>query len=274
MAIVLDGKNLAGQILQNLEKAVKKSNKKLRLAVILVGEDPASLVFISRKQKAAEKIGISFKLYEFSESVTHENLKKQAKEIIADPKNSGVIIQLPLPKHIREQEILNLIMPEKDIDLLSEDAFDRFRLGEFPVLPPVAGAIAALLKEYRIPVRGKNAVVVGAGKLVGLPATIWLEQQGAIVTTLNSSTKNTSSFTKRADILVSGVGRPNLIKASSVKRGVVVIDAGTSSAKGKLKGDVDFAAVSQKAGHITPVPGGVGPLTVATLLENLVKLNE
>ena len=178
-----------------------------------------------------------------------------------------------LPKNINTQEILNLVPFKKDIDVLSENSLGKFSQGALPILPPTVSGISRLLKNYRIKIKGKNIVVVGAGRLVGYPLALWFLQKNATVSVLNKYTKDAVSFIKKADILVSGVGKSNLIRGNMVKRGVVVIDAGTSVEEGKLIGDVNFGEVSKKASYITPVPGGVGPMTVACLLENLVKLN-
>ncbi len=273
--IILDGKKLSEKILSELKKEIEKANLKLRLAVIQVGKNPISRVYIERKGKAAEKIGIGFKLYQIDEKISSEGLKKEIEKIVSDSENSGVIIQLPLPKKFSTDEFLNLIPEEKDVDVLSEKSLGKFYQGTSKVLPPTIGGILYLLKNYKIELKGKNVVIVGAGKLVGLPLAVQLLREKATISVLNEFTKNSSFFTKKADILISGVGKPNLIKGETVKEGVIIIDVGTSREEGgKLVGDVDFKSVSKKASYITPVPGGVGPMTVACLLENLVKLNK
>ena len=264
---LLDGKKLSEKILEK----IKKRRLNLSLAVVLVGDDPVSKVFFRQKEKACKKIGIGFKLFKFSASISEEELKKELEKLGKDKKVSGIIIQLPLPKKFDSQEILNLIPLEKDIDVLSERALEKFRAGELLILPPVVGAVSHLLEEYNISLKGKKVVLVGKGKLVGFLIYLWLLRKGAKVLVVDKSTKDVSSVTKKADILISGVGKPNLIKGDMVKKGVVVIDAGTALRDGKLVGDVDFEKVSPKAEYITPVPGGVGPLTVASLLENLIK---
>lgn len=270
---ILDGKKLSEEILNNLKKEIKESNLKLRLAVIQVGKNPVSGVYIEKKGKAAEKIGINFKLYQFDEKLSPETLKKEIVRIVQDSENSGVIIQLPLPKKNLPDEFLNLIPEKKDIDVLSEKSLGKYYQGKLKILPPIVGGILELLRNYKIVLRGKNVVLVGAGRLVGLPLALQLLREKATVSVLNEFTKFPASFTKKADILISGVGKPNLVKGNMVKKGVVIVDAGTTMLKGKLLGDVDFKSASKKSSYITPVPGGVGPLTVACLLENLVKLN-
>jgi methylenetetrahydrofolate dehydrogenase (NADP+)/methenyltetrahydrofolate cyclohydrolase len=271
--VILDGKKLSDKILDNLKILIKKRRLKLRLAVILVGESNVSKIYIKKKELACREIGIDFKLVHFSEKIGEDKLKKAVKKIVEDKKNSGIIIQLPLPKNINTQEILNIIPSEKDVDVLSETSLGKFSRGTLPILPPIVSGISHFLNDYKIDTKGKNILIIGAGRLVGYPLAIWFLQKNATVSVLNKYTKNIKSFTQKADILISGVGKPNLIRGNMVKKGVVVIDAGTSVESGKTVGDVNFKKVSKKASYITPVPGGVGPMTVACLLENLIKLN-
>ena len=271
---ILDGKKIAGNILRNLKREIEKKRLKLRLAVVCVGEDPASKIFVREKQKACEFVGISFKLYKFPAKISPVRLKKEIKKIIQNSTISGVVIQLPLPKNLNSQEILNLVPSEKDVDVLSEKSIAKFYTGTLPIFPPMVGGISRFLKEYKIPTKSRNIVLIGAGKLVVLPSAFWLLREKATVSIVNEFTKNISSFTQKADIIISGVGKPNLITGKMVRRGQVIIDAGISLKKEKLTGDIDFKTVSKKASYITPVPGGIGPVTVACLLENLVKLNE
>jgi len=235
--IILDGKKLSEKILKNLKREIKKKRLKLKLAVILVGRDPVSTIFVRQKQKACEKVGIDFELFEFPSRISAAKLKKEIRKIVEDPNNSGIVIQLPLPKNLHTEEILNLIPKEKDAEISS----------------PVVCAVRRLLKEYKISLKNKNIVLVGRGRLVGQPVANWLRKQKIKFSDIDKI--------KKADIVISGVGKPNLIKGGMIKKGVVVIDVG---------GDVDFKSVSKKASYITPVPGGVGPMTVACLLRNLV----
>lgn len=274
MAKIIDGKKLSEKILDNLKKEIKKRRLKLTLAVVLVGDDLVSKVFVRQKGKACKTTDIDFKLFKFPAKISVSELKKEIERIIKDKKNSGVIIQLPLSRKFDSQKFLNFIPLEKDIDVLSEKSLDKFRAGKLSILPPVVGAVFHLLKEYKISLKGKNIVLVGAGKLVGFPLSIWFSRKRAKVSIVDEFTKNIPSFTKKADIIISGAGKPNLIKGNMVKRGVIIIDAGTVFRKGKLIGDVDFKEVCKKASYIAPVPGGLGPLTVASLLENLVKLSQ
>jgi methylenetetrahydrofolate dehydrogenase (NADP+)/methenyltetrahydrofolate cyclohydrolase len=269
---LLNGKKLAEEILENLKKKIKKRKLKLRLAVIQVGENPISQIFINQKKKACKKVGIDFKLHQFGGKIKARQLKKEIAKITNNPQNSGIIIQLPLPKNLDTQEVLSTIPQKKDIDVLSEASLGKFYTSTLPILPPTVKGISYLLAKYRIKIKGKHVVVVGVGRLVGNPLALWLLHEKATVSTVTEFTKEVSFFTKKADILVTGVGKPNLIRSNMIKEGVIVIDAGCSIWKGKLVGDVDFKNVSKKTSYITPSPGGVGPMTVACLLENLVEL--
>ncbi|MBU4274525.1 bifunctional 5,10-methylenetetrahydrofolate dehydrogenase/5,10-methenyltetrahydrofolate cyclohydrolase [Patescibacteria group bacterium] len=273
---LLNGKKIAQEILGNLKKEIKKKNLKLKLVVVLVGDDQVSKIFVKQKEIACRKVGIKFSLLKLPNKTSFPILKKEIERTNKNPDVSGAIVQLPLPKHLREkdQEILNIILQDKDVDILSEKNLGKFYTGNLSVLPPVVGAILHLLNSYKISVKSKDILLVGAGRLVGFPLAIWLLKQKATVSIINEFTEDAYNFLKKSDIIISGVGKPNLINGSMVKKGVIIIDAGTSLKQGKLIGDVDFKSVAKKAKFITPVPGGVGPLTVACLLENLVKLNQ
>lgn len=274
MAKILDGKKLADRILNSIARVVRNRHLKLRLAVILVGENPVSEIFINQKRRACQRVGIDFKLFQFPSKIKFQAMKREIEKIAGNPQNSGMIVQLPLPKNLNVQEILNLIPQEKDVDILSEKSLAKFYQGTLEISPPTVKGILHLLKEYRIRLKGKNIVIVGAGRLVGNPLAVQLLQERATLAVLNEFTRDAASFTEKADVLISAVGKPNLINGKMVKRGTIVIDAGTILKGNKLSGDVNFKSVSKKASYITPVPGGVGPLTVAFLLENLVKLNK
>lgn len=275
--ILLDGKKLSEKILNNLKKKIR--GRRLQLAVVLVGDDAVSRIFINQKKKACEKTGIDFKLFQFHENGSREIIKEKIKEIAENPAVSGVVIQLPLPASpagrpakFNTDEFLNLVPEEKDIDVLAEKSLGKFYQGRSKILPPTVSGILYLLKNYKITLKDKNVAIIGAGRLVGFPLALQLLKEKATVSVLNEWTKDTPFFTKRADVLISGVGWPNLIKGENVKKGAIVIDAGSSLKAGKVVGDVDFKSVSKKASYITPVPGGVGPLTVACLLDNLTKI--
>ncbi len=261
--IILDGKKLAEKILSKLRKEIKKIPP-IRLAVVLVGNNPASLNFIKQKQKTAEEIGIQFKLYRFKENIVEQLLARKINEIVKNKSNTGIVIQLPLPKHINEQKILSILPYEKDVDALSVD--------NSIVEPPTASGIMRILEEYNIKAERKNVIIVGKGKLVGKPLAIMMAKIGANLIICDRKTENLASKTLKADILVSATGQPHLIKENMVKKGAVVVDAGFSKVNNKLTGDVDFEGVKKKASYITPVPGGVGPMTIAMLMNNLIKL--
>ena len=269
---ILDGKKLSEKILQELKKEVNRKRLRLTLGVNLVGDDKVSESFISQKKKACEKIGINFRLFKFPSTINPSGLKKEIGKI-AKKKNFGIIIQLPLPKKFIPGEFLRLIPERKDIDVLSEESLGKFFQGTLPIRPPTVAGILAILKEYKINTRGKNIIIIGAGKLVGFPLAVQLLKEKATLSVLEKFTKDTPFFLEKADIIISGVGKPNLVKGSMVKKGVIVVDAGSSWKAGKVIGDVDFKTVSKKASYISPVPGGVGPLTVAFLLKNLIKIN-
>lgn len=275
MPKILDGRKLGEKVLSAVAREIKKRKLKLKLAVVFIGDNKVSGVYLRKKQEACEKTGIAFHVFGFPGNILGAELEKEVEKIIRDTSNSGIVIQLPLPfNHLITQSLLNLIPPERDPDCLSKKSFEMFSGRNDSILPPVIAAIARFFKEYKIQARGKNAVVVGQGRLVGLPASIWLKQQGAKVVVCDSKTADIAAEARKADIVISGAGSPGLIRGEMIKQGAVVIDCGTSVENGKTVGDVDFESVSKKVGFISPVPGGVGPLAVACLLENLVKLNQ
>lgn len=266
---ILDGSKLSQNILAGLPRS-----QKAKLAVIQVGNNPVSTQYIKEKGKAAKALGFGFELYRFPETIKASVLQSSIARISKDTKNTGILIQLPLPSHLPQQEILDCIPLKKDIDVLSSEALGLFAQGVLPWMPPTAKAVSILLQEAKVHLKGARVLVIGAGRLVGLPISLWLMRQGATVSILNKETKNLASFTRKADVVISGVGKQGLVKGSMIKKGAVVIDAGTSVEQGKTKGDVDFKSVSRKAKFISPVPGGVGPLTVACLFQNLVFLTK
>ena len=269
MAIILSGERKAKRILRDLSKQAK--GKRLKLVVVQVGSNMVSASYIGEKQKAAEIAGIKFELVQLPVSISQKKIEDTITKLGKDSRNTGIIVQLPLPKELKTQDVLNRIIPEKDVDLLSSAAFGMFTLGHSKILPPTVAAIVTLLKGQSL--KEKKVVVVGAGRLVGIPASIWLLQEQAQVSIIDKKTKDKAMLFKQADIIISGVGKKDLIKGSMIKRGAVVIDAGTSVENGTASGDVDFTSVVAKAKAVTPVPGGVGPLTVSHLLRNLVILS-
>ena len=278
-ATILDGKKVAETMFSEVQKTA--AGKNLQLAVVQVGKNKVSETYIAEKQKVGAEAGIAVQVFWLSSDIAQQGLEQEVERIGNDPEVNGLIVQLPLPKHINREEALNKIPLGKDVDVLSQAALRQFATGKFPVVPPTVGAVQALLDAYNIDIHDRNIVLVGMGRLVGLPISLWLKQQGVQFEITDKETKDLAAATKDADIVISGVGKANLITGDMVKRGAVVIDAGTSVEPGlstglrvnKTTGDVDFKTVSQKASFITPVPGGVGPLTVACLFRNLVVLS-
>lgn len=268
---LLEGKKTAEDILKEVGKKAKGKN--LKLAVVLVGEDPASLIFVKEKGKACKKAGIGFELLKLSSDVEQNNLKKVIGELAGREDISGIVIQLPLPEGIGVQDVLDIIPLKKDVDALSNQSLAEFKAGSSRAIPPVVGAIDRLIRDYKIDLQGKKIVLMGAGKLVGLPLAAWLKQKNIDFSLIDESTGSPELILKQADVIISGVGKPGLINGEVIKDGAIIIDAATVFYKGKLVGDVDSESVSKRAGFLTPVPGGVGPLTVAYLLNNLINLN-
>lgn len=269
----IDGKKLSEKILKRVREKIKQEELDLKLTAALIGEDPVSKVYLEKKQNACEQAGIEFELFQFSAKLSEEELEGKLKKMANNKHVSGAMIQLPIPKNYTSQPLLNTIPPEKDADVLSKGPLGRFYTATSPIMPPTPKAIAEILKEYELDVEGVNVGLVGTGALVGYPLSLWLHRQKATVIAVNEFTKNPEELLQEADIIISGIGIPNTVTADMVKPGAVVIDAGTAFIDGKLTGDVDFKNVSEKASLITPTPGGVGPITVSCLLENLVTLN-
>lgn len=278
MPVIIDGRKLTGEIKEELKKEVAALGKKLRLAAVFVGENPASASFIKRKQAFGKEIDVEVLVKKPAEIIwrSRAKLRDYIFEVVHDKKNIGVIIQLPLPEEIRQRTeyFLDAIPADRDVDVLSSESIGKFAKGRSPVIPPVVGAVKHILEKNKIDLAGKNIVVVGAGgKLVGKPVVLWLSSlnQPFTAITENNSDDETRRALLNADIIISGVGKAGLIKSDMVKNGVIVFDAGVSSEKGALTGDFE-PAVSEKASLFTPVPGGIGPLTVAMLFRNLVAL--
>ncbi|TSC69011.1 MAG: 5,10-methylene-tetrahydrofolate dehydrogenase/methenyl tetrahydrofolate cyclohydrolase [Parcubacteria group bacterium Gr01-1014_66] len=268
----MDGRRHADRILAELKRQVAEIPKRLRLGVVVVGADPVVRNFIAHKRRAAETIGIDVRIYPFEETVTTTSLRTRIAEIVHEQKNIGVIVQLPLPSQLNRQYILNSIPPEKDVDVLSSRAVGNFATGKSLIIPPVIAAIKMLMEEYHISYQDKYIVVIGAGSLVGKPVALWLLNEKATFSVVRSSTRDFVEFTKKADIVISGIGKPGFITGDMIKEGAIIFDAGTSEMAGEMTGDVDFVTVSSKAGALTPVPGGIGPLTIAFLFQNLIHL--
>ena len=269
MTVVIDGKGLSERIINNL----KDNNISPTLAVILVGNNPASEIYVRNKEKSCEKAGIISKLFKYDEDIQEKELLEKICQLNNDDSIDAILVQLPLPEHIDENKITKAILPEKDVDGFTPVNIGLLASGLKPyAYPCTPKGIMKILKEYNINPDGKHAVVVGRSNIVGKPLSIMLLNANATVTTCHSHTKNLKDITKTADILVVAVGKPKFITAEMVKEGAVVIDVGISRIDGKLCGDVDFENVSGKTAFITPVPKGVGPMTIASLMENTVEL--
>lgn len=273
MAVILDGKNLRNKILADLKVKIQPLKVKPSLAVILVGEDAASRIYVNNKRKTAEEIGITSTVITYPEDVAEDILLQKIKELNDDSSINAILVQLPLPKHIDKQKVINAISPEKDVDCFTLENCGRLETGtDVNVYPCTPKGILLLLDEYNIDLDGKHVVVVGRSNLVGKPMAIMALERNATVTICHSHTKNLKSITKTADVLISAVGEV-LIEDDMMKDNCVVVDVGIfRGTDGKIRGDVNFETVSKKASYITPVPGGVGPMTITSLMLNTFEL--
>ncbi len=275
MAILMNGKEVAQSLRRDLAKEVSNLRERgieVTLAVVLVGSDPASEVYVRNKHKACLEAGIRSLQITLPEATTEERLLSEVEKLNADPKINGILVQLPLPKHIDEKKITEAILPIKDVDAFHPENVGRITLGTPRFLPCTPAGIMDLLAFYGVNAEGRRCVVVGRSNIVGKPISSLLLAANGTVTTCHSRTKDLPSVTREADILVVAVGKPKMLTADMVKPGAVVIDVGIHRGEdGKLCGDVDFASVEPIASYITPVPGGVGPMTIAELLANTLR---
>lgn len=275
MAQLIDGKQISKEIKEELKievERLKQQGREICLAVVQVGSDPASTVYVNNKKKACAYIGIRSESYELPETITERELLELVERLNADEKVNGILVQLPLPKTLNEDKILRAISPEKDVDGFHSVSVGRLWLGEKGFLSCTPAGIIQLLKRSGISIEGKECVVVGRSNIVGKPMAALLLRENATVTIAHSKTRNLKEVTKRADILIAAVGQQQMIDDTYIKEGAVVIDVGMHrDAQNKLCGDVDFEKVKDKASAITPVPGGVGPMTIAMLMNNCVE---
>lgn len=263
---LLDGKALANDILDKLSLKVKQLDTAPNLVVIQVGNDPASSVYVRNKERTAERVGINSETVKLSKHITQDELLEIIDKYNNDSLVNGILVQLPLPKHIDEQVILEAISPMKDVDGFHPLNVGKLNIGQKQMIPSTPAGIMELLKANHIELEGKHVVIVGRSNIVGKPLAHLLLEENATVTVAHSRTKNLKQLTKLADILVVAVGQPELITKDYVKTGAVVIDVGINRTESGLKGDVDFNNVKSKVAAITPVPGGVGPMTIAMLM--------
>ena len=275
---ILDGKLVSTELKNKIRDAIQKNylqNNKTppTLACILVGNNPASQIYVNNKRKACEYVGINSKIINLPESISFEELFDTITKLNNDKRVSGILLQLPLPLGLDEKTLVEHIAPEKDVDGLTTKNLGALFAGNQNIAPCTATGILDLLGYYKIELDGKHAVVVGRSTLVGKSVAELLEQQNATVTLCHSHTKDLKEITKQADVLIVAVGKKHLITQDMVKDGAVVVDAGINRVEGKIFGDVDFENVSKKCSYITPVPGGVGPMTVAELMQNTYVLD-
>lgn len=271
--MILDGKKVRDEMLSDLRLKIATKNLNITLAILLVGDDEASKIYIKNKEKYCKSVGINVLKYVFNETATEEDVI----EVINDLNDSditGIILQSPVPEGIDFDKCSNLIDSKKDVDGFTKDNIYNLYLGKKTILPCTVKGIIKLLEYYKIPISGSNVVIVGRGNIVGHPLSLALENMDATVTLAHSKTKNLASITKNADILISATGVKHLITKDMVKYGSTVIDVGVTRVDGKIYGDVDFENIKDIAKYITPNPGGVGPMTVAMIIDNLVEMEE
>ena len=275
MAKIIDGKKIAAQIKDELKEKVatyKKAGVEITLAVIQVGKDPASTVYVGNKKKACEYVGIRSLSYEMEETISQEELLNKIQELNERKDVNGILVQLPLPKHIDEDAVIRAIDPKKDVDGVHPQSVGALSIGEAGFVSCTPAGIIQLLKRIGVAIAGKECVIIGRSNIVGKPIAMLLLRENGTVTVCHSKTSDLKSVTKRADILVVAIGKPKFITREYVKEGAVVIDVGIHrNENNKLCGDVDFADVEPIAEAITPVPGGVGPMTIAMLMNNCVE---
>ena len=275
MALIIDGKKVSAEVkeqvrLETLELA--KKGIKPGLAVIIVGDDPASRVYVNNKKKACEAVGFLSREYALPATTTQEELLSLVEELNNDKEINGILCQLPLPKGLDEKAVIEAISPLKDVDAFHAINVGTIMIGDYDFLPCTPAGVMEMLHSYKIPVEGKNCVVIGRSNIVGKPMAMLLLHENGTVTVTHSRTKNLADVTREADILVAAIGKPKFVTADMVKEGAVVIDVGMDrDENGKLCGDVDFENVKDKCSAITPVPGGVGPMTIAVLMKNTLK---
>lgn len=273
MIHIIDGKKIATKIEKEAAKQVAVLKTKgivPKLAVVLVGQDKPSLTYIGRKKQAAERVGTDFVLHQFPKNISKEDLIAAVTDIQKDPALTGLIIQLPLPERLYNSDVLNTINPAIDVDCLTDNNIGKLVMKTNLIEPPTPWAVIKTLKEIKFKLAGKNITIVGAGALVGKPLAIMMVNELASITTCNDRTQNLKKKCLEADVIISAVGKKNLVTADMVKKGTIVIDTGIVYVDGKMHGDVDFNSVAKKASFITPTPGGIGPITVAKLLLNTV----
>ena len=272
MAQIIDGKAISAKVKAEVREeadALKAKGISIGLAVVIVGNNPASRVYVNNKKKACAEVGFESSEYALPEETTQEELLALVDKLNNDDKVNGILVQLPLPSQIDEKAVINAILPEKDVDAFHPVNVGKIMIGDFAFLPCTPAGVMELIKSTGVDISGKECVVIGRSNIVGKPMAMLLLHKNGTVTICHSKTKNLAEVCRRADILVAAVGRANFVTADMIKEGAVVIDVGMNRLEnGKLCGDVNFAECFEKAGYITPVPGGVGPMTIAMLMRN------
>ena len=272
--MILDGKTLKQKILDENKKIINDNNYKIKLAIILVGNNEASKIYIKNKELACNYVGIKVDKYLLDEETKEEDLIKLINKLNSDNEITGIILQSPVPSQIDFNKCSGLINAKKDVDGFTKENIYNLYLGVDTILPCTVKGIIKLLEEYKIKISGENVVIVGRGNIVGHPLSLAMLNKDATVTIAHSKTNNLKDITKKADILISATGIPHLIKEDMIKENATIIDVGVAKIDGKIVGDVDFLNVSKKAKYITPNPGGVGPMTVAMIIDNLIYMYE
>ena len=275
MATIIDGKQLAKKIRANLRiecEKLKKQGINPKLAVIMVGDNPASKVYVKNKSRVCNEVGIEYQEYLLPENATQKELLELIKRLNNDKKTNGILLQSPLPQHLNINEAFKTITYLKDVDGFTPTSVGKLCIGEDTFISCTPYGVIKMFEEYNIDLKGKNVVILGRSNIVGKPLMQCCLQKDATVTVCHSKTKNLSEYTKKADVIISAIGKSKFLTEDMVKDGVVIIDVGINRQDdGKLVGDVDFENVSKKASYITPVPGGVGPMTIAMLMNNVIK---
>lgn len=273
MTTIMDGKSLSEKIYEKIKADVEKLNRKPTLAVIITKDNEAGAVYVRNKQRACEKTGINSMTVEFEPSVSEQEMLDKIDELNQNSDVDAILVQLPIPNHLDTEKILNRISPNKDADGFHYVNAGKLFTGQMPdSVACTPKGIIRLLDEYKIQIEGLNALVIGRSNIVGKPIAQLLLQRNATVTIAHSKTKNLSEFSKMADLIVVAVGKPKFLTGDMVKEGAIIVDVGISRVDGKLSGDVDFDSVAPKASYISPVPKGVGPMTVAMLIQNTLEL--
>lgn len=268
---ILDGKKAYLDVKNKIKNILKNKNVSIGLSVVLVGEDPASEIYVNMKKNACRDVGINSKVIRLNREISEKELLEKINTLNEDSSIHGILVQLPLPKHINETNVLKAVSPSKDVDGFHPSNVGNLVIGVDGFVPATPMGVMALLEAYDIDIKSKDVAIVGTSNIIGKPLASLFLNKHATVSLCHRDTKDVSHYTKYADIICVGVGLVNLIKADMVKEGAVIIDIGINKVNGKIVGDVDFENVSKKASYITPVPGGVGPMTIAMLLENTLK---